>query len=327
MAIRNKTIDSLIKDGSIRMGNDPSLVIKRIPTGLDALDHILGGGIPKGKIIEFYGQESTGKTLMAQYITKAIQTTENPNVLLMDMEDSFDQEWWQMSGVDIEKLWVSAPVTGEQAIDVMTAILRGKDAKCGMIIIDSIAGFVPSPEMDPDKSAEDRVSMGLQAKLITSMFRRVKGLLGDTVLLMTNQMRDNMNSQYDEIGALPGGRANRHYCHILMKTRKDEWINEGKAHIGFQLEIINRKNKLSTVPDGESVKFPFLYTSQIDMQIMLIEAGIQEKLIHQNGPYYYWGDDGISGKANLRSWFNEHPEKLEELKAALATAEEEKAEV
>lgn len=319
MAFKNKTIEDLIKDGSIKMGNDPSLIIRRISTGLNALDDILGGGIPLGKIIEFYGQESTGKTLMAQYIAKAIQASDRPNVLLLDMEDSFDQEWWKLSGVDIDKLWVSAPPTGEDAIDIMCSVLRAKDNNCGLIIVDSIAGFVPAPEMDPEKSAEDK-SMGLQAKLITLMFRKVKGLLGDTVLLMTNQMRDSLNSQYDEIGALPGGRANRHYCHILMKTRKDSWINDGKNHIGFQLEIINRKNKLATIADGESITMPFLFTSQIDATINILEEAIEQGLISRNGPYYKFGDKGAVGKAKFRTLVTETPELFAEIQAALTAA-------
>lgn len=315
--VKNDVLDKLIKDGLLKWGNDPALEIHRIPTGIAQLDTLLGGGLPLGKIIELYGPESTGKTLIAQYIATAIQAQEEKNqVLLMDMEDSYDPVWWGNSGVDTEKLLVSAPATAEQAIDIMRGLLAAPNVSLGLIILDSIAGLVPMPEMDPDRSSEEK-TMGLQAKVITLMFRQIKSLLGDTVLLMTNQMRDSIGPYTNELSSLPGGRANRHFCHILWRTNRESWINDGKVHIGFNMEITSRKNKLATVADGDSVVIPVTFANQIDATWAFVDAAIEEKVITRGGSFYYWKDQRWQGKTEIRAYFIEEPTALEELKASV----------
>jgi recombination protein RecA len=220
-------LEKLFKAGLIKYGNSPELVIKHISSGIEQLDALLGEGVPLGKIIQFYGPESTAKTLLCQYIMASVQKSENPDMIYFDLEDSFDPEWWAQSGVDLEKLMVSAPATGEECIDIIVALLNASGLKLGAIMIDSLAGMVPMQEADADKSAEDK-TMGLQAKLITLLYRKLRTHITQSshkpVILMTNQMRDSLGQQHDEIGALPGGRANRHFAHILLRTRRHSWI-------------------------------------------------------------------------------------------------------
>lgn len=315
-----ESIEKLIKAGSIRYGNDPALQIKWLPSNLPAFDSFLGKGIPLGKIVELYGPQSTGKTLVAQHITTAIQKSENPDVLYVDLEDSYDQEWWQLSGVDTNKLMISKPVTGEDAIDIMVAVVLGLPT-LGGIIVDSIAAMSPAIDQDPDRSAEEK-SMGAQAKLITKMFHKLKGLIQDTsiVLLLTNQMRSNLGQTGDEVSVLPGGWANRHFTHVLLRTRREGWINspsDSKEHIGFNIEIVNRKNKLANTADGDSIILPYYFKSQIDFLLAYISEAENKKFIVRAGPTFKWADQVFKGREPMRDYFRDNPDKFEILKEQL----------
>jgi len=314
-----KTIEQMLKDGAVKKGNDPSLVVEWLPTGIQKLDELLGGGVPLGRCLESYGPESTGKTLISQYIAAAVQQSPRPGVLYMDMENSFDEEWWQISGVDTEKLLVSKPTTGEAAIDIIRGALAGAEvSKLGLIILDSIAAMTPAPEMDPKRSAEDK-SMGLQAKLVTLMYRSIVPLLDSSkvIFLATNQMRDSIGPYPDEIGALVGGRAQRHYSLIMIKTRRESWIKEGDNRIGFYMEITSRKNKLSSVPDGTTITLPFLFNSQIDMLTADLEDAVKKQIITRRGPYYYYNGSNLLGMPNLRNHFMNNEAELASLRFAL----------
>lgn len=310
-------LEKLFKDGLIKYGNSPDLVIKHISSGIETLDEFLGSGVPLGKIIQFYGPESTAKTLLCQYIMAAIQKSANPDVIYFDLEDSFDPEWWAQSEVDLDKVMVSAPATGEEVIDIISALLNSEGIKLGCIMIDSLAGMIPMQEADPDNSAEDK-NMGLQAKLITLLYRKLRSGIAQSkhkpVILMTNQMRDSLGKQYDEISALPGGRANRHFAHIILRTRRHSWIEEGKSRVGFNIEVISRKNKLAKTPDGSSIVLPYTFNSQIDLLMAYIEEAIERQAITQRGPYYAWREMKWLGKNAMRDFFRENPESLELLR-------------
>lgn len=309
-------LEALLKAGLIKKGSDPSLNVIRLPLNIPALDNLLGGGVPLGKCIQLYGPESTGKTLLAQIIAAKVQESEFPLVLYMDMEYSYDEAWWKQSGVDTDKLLVSSPTTAEQAIDVMRGVLNSTE-ELGLIITDSIAAMIPSPEMDMSKSSEDNRQPGLQAKVLTLMYHQIVPMLDNRVIfLSTNQMRDNIGS-HDELAALPGGKANRHYNHIILRTRRDEWITQGNDRLGFKMQIVNRKNKMATTADGDHVMLPFMFTSQIDWTVSYLNEAVEKGLITRKGPYYYWKEFKTQGMPNLRNWFMENPTEFEELKNAI----------
>ena len=314
-----KTIEELLKSGIIKKGNDPELIVQRLPLGIPSLDNMLGGGLPIGRCIHCYGPESTGKTLVAQYAVAAVQKSKYPLCLYMDMERSYDEDWWKLSGVDTTQLLVSDPPTAEQAIDIMRGVLNSSE-QLGMIIVDSVAAMIPQPLMDPEKSSEDNRQPGQQAKVVTLMYHQIIPLLKNRVILLTtNQMRDTIGG-HDEFAALPGGRANRHYNHIILRTRRDSWITEKEDRIGFWLEVVNRKNKLATTADGDSIMLPFMFTSQIDWTTSYIDDAIKAKIITRKGPYYYWNNENYMGMAKLREFFTEHPDELEVLRNNLAVS-------
>lgn len=311
-------IEDLLKSGMLKRGSSETLNIRRLPLGVPVLDNMLGGGMPLGRCLQAYGPESTGKTLMCQLAASAVQKSQHPLALYMDMEYSYDEGWWEQSGVDTDKLLVSSPTTAEQAIDVMRGVLNStKDL--GIIIVDSLAAMIPQQEMDMEKSSEDSRQPGLQAKVLTYMYHQVIPLLDNRVIFMsTNQMRETIGG-HDDLAALPGGRANRHYNHIVLRTRRESWITHGNDRLGFYMEIVNRKNKMATTPDGESVTIPFMFASQIDWTTSFIDEAIQKKIIQRRGPYYYWHEKAHMGIAQLREFFLANELDFDELKEKLAS--------
>lgn len=309
-------LDALIKSGAIKMGDDPSLELHRLPIQVPAFDGMIGGGFPMGRVTLTYGPESTGKTLLAQIAVKAVQASQYPSSLYIDMERSYDRTWWEQSGVDAEKLMVSSPMTAEQAIDVMRAVLPVMP-DLGIVVLDSIAAMTPMPEMDETKSSEDK-TIGLQARAVTLMFRQVLPLLPNhTILLCTNQMRESVG-QPDELGSLPGGRAQRHYAHIILRTRRESWITDASGQrIGYNMEITPRKNKVAPMAPG--ITLPILFHGQLDLLTSYLDSAIERKKITRRGPYYYWGNEpqGYLGMQNLRQRFLDDEQAFEQLKQEL----------
>lgn len=309
-----KTLEDFTKEGFLKRGSDPSFKVDRIPLGIPALDDFLGGGLPTGRCLEAYGPESTGKTLIAQFAVAAVQKTDKPIALFMDMERSFDKEWWEKSGVDCESLIVSTPATAEQAIDIMVAMAEGQD-DLGIIVVDSIGAMVP--QVVVEKQAEDTQQPGTQAKVITMMYHKLVSIIDRKRLVFyaTNQMRETLGG-YDEMAPLPGGRANRHYNHIILRTRREDWIKQGEERIGFYMEIVQRKNKTCSQPDGSSVTIPFLFRGEIDKVTATLDDAIKRKVVERKGAYYYFEGSNYLGMAAIREYLTSNEEALERLKNA-----------
>lgn len=322
------TLAQMKRSGVIKMGDSEDLISERIPFGIAPLDELTGGGLPRGKGVQFFGEESTGKTLLIQYAIAAIQRSSTPDVLVMDQENTFDEAWWQQSGVDTQKLMVSRTDTAEQAIDVIRGVLSAMGPKAavenrtlGAIVIDSIAALIPQVEMDEEKSSEDKRQPGAQAKSITLMYHQIGGtnLGNQVVLLSSNQLRDSVGYA-SEMSALPGGRANRHYNHIFLRTRRAEWIKDGNQTIGYQMEIISRKNKTCKTPDGTSITLPILADSQVNFTMTYIEEGRRLGFITSRGPYYYFGEVQQLGMQAMRTFFNDTPAAFEQLRVMVDAA-------
>lgn len=317
---KDKSLEGMLKSGILKRGNSPALVLERTPIGIAQLDEMLGGGLPIGRCIEAYGPESTGKTLIAQYMAAAFQRTEKPQVLLFDLEHCFDATWWRMSGVDTDKLLVSSPATGEQVIDIMVQMVEASD-ELGLIIVDSIPAMIPSPVADTEKSAEDNKQPGLVAKLVSLMYYKMNGPIAEKgiTLLVTNQMRANIGG-YDELAALPGGKAQRHFNQIIIRTHREGWIKEDGKNIGFFMNIISKKNKTCSVPDGTSITLPFLAAGAFDIMSAQMQDAIEKKIIVKSGPYYKWAGQNHLGMPALRQFFVDNPEELEMLTQAVEAA-------
>lgn len=299
------TFDKLLKSGQIVRGDDERLDVVRLPIGIKPLDEILGGGLPYGTCTMIVGPESTGKTILAQYIAAAVQKTERPHVLYLDAERSYDRSWWQTSGVDTAKLFVAQPMAGEQLIDLMIAAMK-EDAELGLVILDSIAAMPPS--MIVDNSAE-RSDVGSHARLVSKMYQKVVEHLPGRLFVATNQLRENIGG-YEE--RYPGGNAPRYYNHVILRTRREGWIKDGEQRVGFNMEVTTRKNK--TASPQQSCTLPFVFNSQLDLLSIRIDEAIAAGTIVQRTPYYTVTVDGkerkLLGKANLRNFLLENPQAL-----------------
>lgn len=306
-----KTLDQMLKEGLIKKGSDKSFEYDRFPIGIPGIDNLLGGGLPSGRNILLYGPESTGKTLLAQYFARTIQKTSRPYVVYVDNEGTYDELWWSQTGVDTEALMVSRPITAEQTIDMFVGLLRNMN-DLGMIILDSIAAMVPAAIENPNLKAEETNQPGRLAHVVTMMYQKIEHLLltKGVVLVTMNQMRANIGG-YDELAALPGGRAQRHYSHIILRTSRENWIKQGEKKVGFNMEIESKKNKTCSVPDGETIVVPFLAAGQIDMLTLYIEDGIKTGIITRAGPYYKTAGKSFLGLENLRNFFLENKDEME----------------
>lgn len=312
------SIEELLDSGLVMKGSDPRLIIRKLPTTIPGLDDLLGGGWPAGRYTQIYGPESTGKTVLMQYATASQQKDPNrPLCLILDFERGYDPAWWQESGVNTEDLLVAQPMTGEEGIDVILAVIKASDYsdenKLGLVGVDSIAMMMPKAMADPEKGAEQKF-MGAHSALVAKFFAMITPQMDDIVFILNNQMRSNIGG-YEELTT--GGWAMRHNNHVTLRTRREGWLTEGNERIGFVMEVINKKNKVGGV-QNDSLEIPFKFKGQIDMIQSYIDEAMEKKIIKTKGPYYYWGDEKTLGKGALRKMFMESPEAFEKLKEQLS---------
>lgn len=300
-------LEQMSKQGSILRGDDRRLNLTRLRTGVTPLDDILGGGLPRGAVTLIVGPESTGKTILCQYAIAAQQAAKSgKNVLYIDAERSFDPDWWKDTGVNLKTLLVARPATGEQLIDLIVEAIES-DAELGMIVIDSLAAMPPSKIVA--ESAE-RTDVGSLAKLANLMFIKVMPILGDRILLITNQLRENIGGYGDRY---PGGLSQRFYAHVILRTRRNGWIEDKGQRTGFTMEVTTVKNK--TAPPQEMASLPFLFRGQLDMLSVAIDDAVARGMITAKPPYYsiQGVDEKFLGKARLREYLTEHPDVLKGL--------------
>lgn len=313
------TVESLLAAGLIMRGNDPRLVIRRLPSDIPGFDDLLGGGWPAGRYTQIVGPESTGKTVLLQYAVASQQhDSDKPLCLIIDHERGYDAKWWAASGVDVDELLVAQPMYGEEAIEVILGIIRAEPGNLGLVGVDSIAAMYPHAMTEPDKGAEQHF-MGTQAHMIARFFAMITPEMDDIVFILLNQMRANLKAgSYEE--TYPGGWAMRHNNHVTLRTRREGWISEGDKRVGFSMEVINKKNKVGGV-QGESITIPFHFKGQIDMTQSYIDEALERKIITARLPYYKWGEVSKLGKAAMRQHLIDNPEEFERLKAELADGE------
>lgn len=312
-----KALDAYTKSGVLMRGDDARLDITRVSSGLPQLDAILGGGFAYGRNVLCVGPESTGKTVLAQYLVASQQRAENgrEECLLVDTEMSYDRDWWKVSGVDTSKLDVAQPYSGEQAIDIIVAAMTS-NPKLGVVVLDSIATL--SPTAIQEKASGERTVASL-ANLVTAMYQKIMPINRNTIFFAINQMRANLTG-YDDV--FPGGMAQRFNSHVRLHTRRVEFIKDStQKRIGYVMEAYVKKNKVGD-PEGEC-QMSFHYGTQIDLDGSYIDEAIECGIITQAGPWYNWktAADGEPfkwmGKANMRNHFVDHPEHLEFLQHQL----------
>jgi recombination protein RecA len=315
---KEKALDLAVKQiqrefgkGSImKMGDEPNRKIEAIPTGSLALDHALGiGGVPRGRIIEIYGPESSGKTTLATHIIAEAQKL-GGTCAFVDAEHAFDPNYAEALGTDIDNLLISQPDTGEQALNITDMLVRS--GALDVIVIDSVSALVPEAELEGDMGDSH---VGLQARLMSQALRKLAGTINrtKTALIFINQIRMKIGVMFGSPETTSGGRALKFYSSVRMDIRRIGAVKDGKDVIGNRTRVRVKKNKVA--PPFREAEFDIIYGEGISSLGELIDIGTEYDIIEKRGSWYSYEDDTIAqGREATVEWLKEHDEEREEIK-------------
>jgi len=325
-------IDRQFGKGSVmRLGSDDRAPVEVIPTGSIALDVALGiGGLPRGRIVEIYGPESSGKTTLTLHAIANAQRA-GGIAAFIDAEHALDPVYAQKLGVDIDALLVSQPDTGEQALEIADMLVRS--GSIDLIVIDSVAALVPRAEIEGEMGD---THVGLQARLMSQALRKLTGGLNqtNTTMIFINQLREKIGVFFGSPETTSGGKALKFYASVRLDIRRIETLKEGTEAVGNRTRVKVVKNKMA--PPFKQAEFDILYGIGISREGSLIDFGVDQEIVRKSGAWYtYEGEQLGQGKENSRRFLGENPEIANEIeqkiltklgvgKAAEAAAREEK---
>ncbi len=275
--------------GSIMlMGQQTHLDIEAVPTGSLALDVALGiGGLPRGRIVEIFGPESSGKTSLALSCIAATQKTGGLGALV-DAEHAFDPSYATKLGVDLDALLISQPDTGEQALEIVETLVRSNAVD--VIVVDSVAALVPRAEIEGEMGDS---MMGVQARLMSQALRKLTGAVSKskTVLIFINQIRMKIGVMFGNPETTPGGNALKFYCSVRLDIRRAEQIKEGETAIGNRVRVKVVKNKVA--PPFRMAEFDLMFADGISREGDLLELGVKAGLVDKSGAWFQYGDQKL----------------------------------
>ena len=297
-------------EGSImRLGESASLEVEAIPTGSLSLDIALGvGGIPRGRVTEIYGPESSGKTTIGQHIVAEAQKL-GGTAAFVDMEHALDPTYAARCGVEIEKLLISQPDTGEQALEIAEALVRS--GAVDVVVIDSVAALVPRSEIEGDMGD---ATMGMQARLMSQALRKLSGAIKqtNTAVVFTNQLRQKIGVMFGNPETTSGGMALKFYSSVRMDVRRIQSIKEGAEIIGNRTRVRIVKNKVSA--PFRTAEFDIMYNEGISKSGDLLDLATQLEIISKRGSHYSYGEERLGqGREKAKAFLREHPEMATEI--------------
>ena len=299
------------KGAVMRLGDRPDLQVDAIPTGSLALDAALGiGGVPKGRIIEIYGPESSGKTTLALHIVAEAQK-KGGEVAFVDAEHALDPTYAAAIGVDIDSMLVSQPDTGEQALEITDALVRS--GAVDVVVVDSVAALTPRAEIEGEMGD---TFVGLQARLISQALRKLAGNIAKTncVVIFINQLRMKIGVMYGNPETTTGGNALKFYASVRIDIRRIEAIKNGTEIIGNRTRAKIVKNKVA--PPFKEAVFDIMYGEGISKWGELVDMAVQLDLIQKSGSWFSIGDERIGqGRDNARKYLMENPEVADRIEA------------
>ena len=295
----------------MRLGDKPEMNVDAIPTGSLALDAALGiGGVPKGRIIEIYGPESSGKTTLALHIVAEAQK-KGGEVAFVDAEHALDPTYAAAIGVDIESMLVSQPDTGEQALEITDALVRS--GAVDVVVVDSVAALTPRAEIEGEMGD---TFVGLQARLMSQALRKLAGNIAKTncVVIFINQLRMKIGVMYGNPETTTGGNALKFYASVRIDIRRIEAIKNGTEIIGNRTRAKIVKNKVA--PPFKEAVFDIMYGEGISKWGELVDMAVQLDLIQKSGSWFSIGDERIGqGRDNARKYLMENPEVADRIEA------------
>jgi len=304
------------KGSVVRLGQASRLNVDAIPTGSIALDLALGvGGIPRGRITEIYGTESSGKTTIAlQCIAQAQK--KGGICAYIDVEHAIDPEYARKIGVDVDNLFISQPTTGEEALDIMDALIRS--SAIDVCVLDSVAALVPKAELEGDMGESH---VGVHARLMSQALRKVAGTISrtNTAAIFINQIRQKIGVMFGNPETTSGGLALKYYASVRLEVRRTETVKNGADPVGARVKVKVVKNKVA--PPFRQAEFDILFGRGISRAGGVLDMGVELGLVQKSGSYFSYGDVRLGqGRENARQFLEEHEEILDEIENKIRAA-------
>ena len=292
------------------LGDAKAMNVEAISTGCLSLDLALGvGGVPKGRIIEIYGPEASGKTTLAQHIVAEAQR-QGATAAFVDAEHALDPDYARRIGVNINDLLISQPDTGEQALEIVETLVRS--GSVGVIVIDSVAALVPKAEIEGDMGDQH---MGLQARLMSQALRKLAGIVhkSQTIVIFINQIRMKIGVFFGNPETTPGGNALKFYSTVRIEVRRSAQIKQGEKIIGNQVKAKIVKNKVAA--PFKTATFDIMYNEGISVAADVLDVGLMMNIINKSGNSYSYGDTKLGvGRENAKNYLKENPDLISKIK-------------
>jgi recombination protein RecA len=316
-AVLDKALGDILKrygEGSImRLGEAQHMAVETIPTGSLALDIALGvGGIPRGRITEIYGPESSGKTTLCQHIVAEAQRL-GGTAAYIDMEHALDPSYAARCGVNVENLLISQPDTGEQALEIAETLVRS--GAVDVVVVDSVAALVPRSEIEGDMGD---ATMGMQARLMSQALRKLSGAINQTktCVIFTNQLRQKIGIMFGNPETTTGGMALKFYASVRLDTRRIQSIKVGAEIIGNRIRVRVVKNKVA--PPFRTAEFDIMYNEGISKVGDIIDLATQLEIVAKRGAFFSYGDIRLGqGRENAKEFLRQNPALSHEIEDAV----------
>lgn len=298
-------------DGSImKFGEAKAMQVDAVPTGCLSLDLALGvGGVPRGRIIEVFGPEASGKTTLAQHIVAEVQKMGGV-AAFVDAEHALDPDYAKKIGVKVNELFISQPDTGEQALEIVETLVRSNAVD--VIVVDSVAALVPKAEIEGDMGDSH---MGLQARLMSQALRKLTGGISKskTVLIFINQIRQKIGVFFGNPETTTGGNALKFYCSVRIEVRRSAQIKQGDKNIGNRVKVKIVKNKVAA--PFQTCEFDIMYNEGISISGDLIDVGVEKAVIKKSGNSYSYGEEKLGvGRENAKTYLRENPKLIQKIR-------------
>ena len=300
------------KGAIMRLGDDIPVNVEAISTGSLSLDLALGiGGVPRGRIVEIYGPESSGKTTLALHILASAQKT-GGEVAFIDVEHALEPAYARALGVDIDSLLISQPDTGEQALEITEQLVRS--GALDVVVVDSVAALLPRSELEGEMGES---SVGVIARLMSQALRKLVGTVSRTncIVVFINQLREKIGVMYGNPETTPGGRALKYFSSVRIDVRRIETLKVGGEMIGNRTRAKIVKNKVA--PPFKEAEFDIIYGEGISKIGEIVDLGVKLDLIDKAGAWYTYGDVRVQGRDSMKEFLREHPDVSDQIEAEI----------